>query len=145
MTVHYSELGSAEEGLRRGFEWTEGETLGQGRGGGGGGGWREWHPYHLIRFDEVVDVEEVGPPVFLTAVSVSHRVRPERPLPPVARQTHVDHDGHHVHWGQPATGRKRGFKAVNHPSGFGQSGRHKQYSARKAGRVAAMFCSQAKV
>ena len=38
--------------------------------------------------------------------------------------------------------KKRRFRAANHPSSFSQSERHKQYSVRKARRVAAMFASQ---
>ena len=57
----------------------------------------------VIHINKVVDVEKVGPPVVLTVVSVRQSAWPERPLPPVAHQTHVDHDTHHVHWCQPET------------------------------------------
>ena len=59
---------------------------------------------HFIGFDEVVDVEEVGPPVVLAVVSVRIAGRPEGPLAPVWVQTHVHHNHQHVGWRQSGPG-----------------------------------------
>ena len=91
-----------------------GRNLGAGEGRGGGG-WREWHPYHLIRFDEVVDVEEVGPPAVLTVVSVCIGRRPQWSLTPVWAQAQVHHNHQHVDRGQSKikTGTKTKTKSAD--------------------------------
>ena len=57
-------------------------------------------PYQLFNLDEVVDVEEVGPPGVLTVVSVWDDRGPHRPLTPVTAQAQIHHDHQHVHRGQ---------------------------------------------
>ena len=57
--------------------------------------------YSLFRIYEVVDVENVGPPVLLASLRLVHEVLPQWPVGQVDHQGGHEQDGDAVHGCQP--------------------------------------------